>query len=387
MSRHRVLFVYYGTRGLAGAYLDGFARALAPHGGVEPCFAVSAAYPFPPRRGQIWRIFFPITDRCWRGDGTLRLAVRYAELCLAYTWLAATCVLRRIHTVNLSLIDDYFVTWAFLATLKLLGRRVHVTAHDTVSFADRRDVWRRRTFDAADKVLVHHEHARRDLEQGFGVGRDRVIVLPFPWADAARDVPPDRVERATADVAALVERTRQVVLFAGVLRPEKGVHVLIEAWRALASPEDAVLVVAGRGPSLQAELEGLAAIRVPEYLSDEHYVAWLRRASLVVFPYVARHYAHSSTVLLAALEGRPVVLSDIPLFEPLAGPLQAWVASAGDAVSLTDALSGALGADPAHLTARGALARQAVLSALDDLPDSLGAGYARALLAQAQEPR
>jgi glycosyltransferase involved in cell wall biosynthesis len=390
-----VLFVYYGTRGLAGAYVDGFATALQGRRDIEAEFAVSVAYVFPTRGACFWRVFFPLTDDPrlprWLRNGPLRLPLRYLELCLAYAWLAIACLVRRVDTVNVSLIDDYLVTWIFARVVKALGCRVHVTAHDSVSYATAADGWRRRMFHLAARVVVHYDHVRRDLVREFGLPADAILVLPFPWSDCSGVIDPGRLARAREQVSLAVSATARVALFAGVVRPQKGVEVLLRGWRLFEGrrarvPEadgrrHTVLVVAGRGPALAADLAGLSALRVPVYLSDEHYLAWLERASLVVFPFTAPYYAHSSSVLVAALAARAVVVTDIPLFRALAGPLHAWVARANDPGSLADVLEQAF-ADDAGLTGRGAAARRSVSAMLDDLRGTLGAGYVTELLAQ-----
>ncbi len=93
-----------------------------------------------------------------------------------------------------------------------------------------------------------------------------------------------------------------MVLCFGLIRPYKGVDVLLEAFRAI---EGAELWVVGRplGMSLDPlrELASRAAGRVrfvPRFVSDHELPAYFRRADVVVLPH---RDAEQSGVLFAAL--------------------------------------------------------------------------------------
>ena len=108
-----------------------------------------------------------------------------------------------------------------------------------------------------------------------------------------------------------------VVLCFGVVRPYKGVDVLIEAFRDV----EAELWVVGRplGESME-RLRRLAPpgrVRfVPRYVSDRELPAYFRRADLLVLPH---RRVDVSGVLFAGLAfGKPMVLSDVGGFRDVA---------------------------------------------------------------------
>ena len=103
----------------------------------------------------------------------------------------------------------------------------------------------------------------------------------------------------------------------GVVRPYKGVDVLLEAFRDV----DAELWVVGRplGESME-RLRRLAPpgrVRfVPRYVSDRELPAFFRRADLLVLPH---RRVDVSGVLFAGLAfGKPMVLSDVGGFRDVA---------------------------------------------------------------------
>ena len=76
-----------------------------------------------------------------------------------------------------------------------------------------------------------------------------------------------------------------VVLFFGLLRPYKGLEVLLEAWRGV---DGAELWIVGRPrmPTRAAAGTGRRRVRfVPRFVSDAELPAFFRRADIVVLPY------------------------------------------------------------------------------------------------------
>src|SRR5918996_2683670 len=137
----------------------------------------------------------------------------------------------------------------------------------------------------------------------------RVHVIPHGAFDHLTRQPD---ERTLPPELAAVEGP--VVLCFGVVRPYKGVDVLVNAFRSV---EGAELWVVGRplGVSLDA-LRAPASVRfVPRYVSDAELPAFFRRADLLVLPH---HTVDVSGVLFAGLAfGKPMVLSDVGGFREL----------------------------------------------------------------------
>jgi glycosyltransferase involved in cell wall biosynthesis len=138
-----------------------------------------------------------------------------------------------------------------------------------------------------------------------------------------------------------------VILFFGLVRPYKGVDVLLEAFRSI---ENAELWVVGRplGMSLES-LQELAAhapgvVRfVPRFVSDQELPAYFRRADIVALPH---RDAEQSGVLYAALAfGKPIVMSDVGGFAEVAETGAGALVPAGNPEALAERLT-ALLADP-----------------------------------------
>ena|SRR5215211_218547 len=212
-----------------------------------------------------------------------------------------------------------------------------LTAHGIL----REEAWRerprrglRRLLGRMDAVVALSEHGRRRLFAA-GVRPERVRVIPHGALDYLTRLP-DEAE-LPAELAAV---DHPVILCFGLIRPYKGVDVLLEAFRSL---REAELWVVGRplGMSL-ARLRELAATApgtvrfVPRFVADPEIPAYFRRADLVVLPH---RDADQSGVLFAALAfAKPVVMSDVGGFPEVAEHGAGRLVPPGDADALAEAL-------------------------------------------------
>jgi rhamnosyl/mannosyltransferase len=141
--------------------------------------------------------------------------------------------------------------------------------------------------------------------------REKCVVIPFgidPEAFALREHEPDAVERLAQ------EHGRPLALFLGVLRPYKGLQILLLAMTKVQGR----LVIAGRG-SHRAELEALAhrlgvAKRVTFLgeVSETERRQLLHACDVFVLPALDRRESFGIAQLEAMACGKPVVSSDLP---------------------------------------------------------------------------
>jgi glycosyltransferase involved in cell wall biosynthesis len=148
-----------------------------------------------------------------------------------------------------------------------------------------------------------------------------------------------------------------VVLCFGLLRPYKGIDVLLEAFREI---EGAELWVVGLPRMPLGPLEALAArcagtVRfVPKFITDPEIPAYFRRADIVVLPY--REIEQSGVLYTALAFGKPIVASDVGGFSEISA---LRLVPPGDPGALAAALAELL-EDPGR---RAELARASVAAA------------------------
>jgi glycosyltransferase involved in cell wall biosynthesis len=222
--------------------------------------------------------------------------------------------------------------WLEAVTTRLLprGRPQVLTMHNVI----RRDRPAQGLAQRMDAVIVHTRHGAELLGGG-----PRVHVIPHGAFEHLTRQPDERP--LPPDLAAV---EGPVVLCFGVVRPYKGVDVLLDAFRSV---EGAELWIVGRPLDVSLPLPPPPGVRyVPRYVSDAELPAYFRRADLVVLPH---RNVDVSGVLFAGLAfGKPMVLSDVGGFREVVEDHGAGrLVAPGDASALADAI-GELLAEPAE---------------------------------------
>ena len=224
-----------------------------------------------------------------------------------------------------------------------------LTVHEALAHEPRRrqPAAQRRLYGRFDALVTHTEHGRSRLVDELGVAASRVHIIPhgalFHLARGERLAPPFASDRPVA-------------LFAGLLRPYKGLDVLLEAWRGV---EGAELWIAGMPRMQTAPLRAAAppGVRFDErFIGDAELRGYLRRADLVVLPY--READQSGMALTVLACGKPLLVSDVGGLSELVAIGAARGVAPGDAGALRDALRELL-ADPRARDSFGEKARAA----------------------------
>lgn len=165
----------------------------------------------------------------------------------------------------------------------------------------------------ADAVVTHSDVSARELVDRFRADPTRVHVIPHGAFDYLTRQP---TEVPLPDALARVEGP--VILCFGVLRPYKGVDVLLEAFRGVQGAE---LWIVGRPwmstePLKRAAAAAEGTVRfVERFVPDSELPAYLRRADIVVLPY--REIDQSGVLYTALAFGKAMVLSDVGGFSEM----------------------------------------------------------------------
>lgn len=276
------------------------------------------------------------------GSARARRAVKLAEHVpdmLRYRRAAAAADIVHFQWLTVQHLDGHLLP---------AGRPLVLTAHDILPREPRpgQRGAQRRLYSRFDAVVVHSEHGRDRLIDELGVNAGRVHVIPhgaFEHLAAPGATPPP------ADGP-------PVVLCFGLMRPYKGIDLLLQAWRGI---ENARLIVAGMPrmdiSGLRAALPPGATLE-PWYLSDAEMAQHFERAALVVLPY--REIDQSGVLFTALAFGKPMLLSDVGGFPEIARTGAARTFRAGDQAALHTALVELL-ADHSALSEMGERARAA----------------------------
>jgi glycosyltransferase involved in cell wall biosynthesis len=186
---------------------------------------------------------------------------------------------------------------------------------------------------AVDAVIVHSQAGSRRVVEEAAVPAERVHVIPhgaFTHLTALPEGPqPSALEGLEG---------KRVVLFFGLVRPYKGVDLLVEALAG--TGDDVVLLVVGMPRMPLAPLERRASdlgiserVRfVAHFVRDADVAAYFRRADLVVLPY--REIEQSGVLYTALAFGTPLLLSAVGGFPEIAEHGAARLVEPGSVESL-----------------------------------------------------
>ncbi|MCA9919809.1 MAG: glycosyltransferase [Anaerolineales bacterium] len=159
----------------------------------------------------------------------------------------------------------------------------------------------------ADGCIVHSQADREILLEV--LPQATVTVSPLPTYAALGG-------ESAAEIPVELPTDRPLLLFCGLVRPYKGLDVLLEAMALLQRPVH--LLVAGEfwqggRASYQAQIEQLGLTNcvtiIDDYLPDELLAACIDRANVVVLPY--RSATQSAVVQTAFGRGKPVITTNV----------------------------------------------------------------------------
>lgn len=227
----------------------------------------------------------------------------------------------------------------------------------------------RDVFGSMDAVIAHSRLGAERLVDEVGLPSERVRVIPHGAFDYLTRLPEEKPlppELGAASAAWDGENPRPpVILFFGLLRPYKGIDVLIRAAEQLAAPTGETApelwIVGNPRMDLTELMAQTAKLRLdvrwlPRFIEDAEIPAIMRRADLLVLPYLD---GEQSGVLYTGLAfGKPMVVSDVGGIGEVAREHElARLVEPGDAEALGEELTGLIRGEDAAVDRQQLAAR------------------------------
>jgi glycosyltransferase involved in cell wall biosynthesis len=188
------------------------------------------------------------------------------------------------------------------------------------------------TFEGVTRFVAVSEFVRdKHVEGGFPA--ERIVVKPnFAWPAPRREGP------------------GEYFLFSGRLVPEKGLHVLLRAWR----PSLGKLVVVGDGPLSTLLSPAPTGVEFRGAIPSARVTQVVRRARALIVP-STWYEAFPRSVVEAYAQGVPVVASRLgALSEAVQNDVSGLLTEPGDPRSLLAAMERLLGDDESERLGEGA---------------------------------
>lgn len=283
--KRKLAHIYYNTAGNSGLYLNPIVEALNSY--YEQKAYVNKYYPL--NEKNFHRLFFRFTEkneinphRLLKKDTNIRKLLRFCELQIGNYQLLKQLKIFRPDIINYSLTNMPDAPYLLKRIRKVLKDvKIVVTCHDVVPFQATGIIDYRTVYELADYLVVHTYGAIEILKREYQISYDKILYHPFPLIDLNR-----------LNVVVSGEDTHSVprFLFIGVMRQEKGVQVLVNAWKELGPNFDGKLTIAGFRPeNVKIDFSHIRNYKnvkiIEKMLSDEEYLKIVKEADYIVFPY------------------------------------------------------------------------------------------------------
>ncbi|MBK5220569.1 MAG: glycosyltransferase family 4 protein, partial [Thermoleophilia bacterium] len=169
-------------------------------------------------------------------------------------------------------------------------------------------------FGRMDAVVAHSEHSAARLRDQVELDPARIRVIPHGAFDYLTRLPEEKPLPPELEGA-----EGPVILCFGLLRPYKGIEVLLEAFAQI---DGAELWIVGNPRMDVAPLQALAAAApgrvrfVTRFVEEAEIPAIFRRADVIALPYLDAE--HSGVLYTGLAFGKPLVLSAVGGFPEVA---------------------------------------------------------------------
>jgi glycosyltransferase involved in cell wall biosynthesis len=207
---------------------------------------------------------------------------------------------------------------------RLLGKETVFTAHNVnISKRDGANSWLNRVtlkfqYRMCDHIFVHTNRMKDELIAEYGVGNEKVDVIPF---GLNRTVPDTTLTTLVARQRLGLAPNDKVLLFFGNIAPYKGLEFLIEAFEAAAKTDENLRLVIGGRPKgsknywsellekiNRSSARGKMILNI-EFVPDAQTEVYFKAADVLVLPYT--HVYQSGVMSLGYGFGLPVIAADV----------------------------------------------------------------------------
>lgn len=257
-----------------------------------------------------------------------------------------------VHFQWLPLLDVTSLELSWMRRIQQRGIPVVYTVHDLLPFdgdySEDREQRFGEVYRQADALICHTAKSKDRLMQDFSVPETRVWHIPHGPLNPLKslkkpEVPIDHVVDVDNDVP--------MVLFFGVIRPNKGIHFLLKAWSEVISRvPDAQLAVVGSADSkteraIRQKIESLGMNdRVActfRYVTEQELSTVIHVADVVVYPY--QRITQSGALFTGMAAAKAIVATNVGgLGETLEDNHTGCLVSYGDHAELAASITGLL---------------------------------------------
>ena len=313
----RILMAAGASTGGLYTYTDALCSGLCSRG-ADVTVLTNSLWADLPRPFKVERHLFEFTDKKKQWSQMHWAADRFYRSLVNSLRRNRFAVRQRFDVVHFQgvgtpLLDQFF--------LKPLARQLPVvlTVHDVKPHYERfvsRSSFIRRSLHVPRRLIVHYEEGKRQLADHWGICSDHIDVIPHGIMPV-QNLP----DLTDARKKLNLPQDRQIILFFGGIRPNKGLDILIKALKIVKSHNERVLLVIAGGLlgrfSFEAYSDMIRKADLSEhvqtfihFIPEEDVDYFFAASNLLVLPYLTFE-AQSGVLLRAYAHKKPVVVSNV----------------------------------------------------------------------------
>ena len=313
----RVLIVAGASTGGLYTYTDALCSGLC-RTGADVTVLTNSLWADLPRPFKVERLLFELTDKKKQWSQLHWAADRFYRSLINSLRRNRFAVRGRFDVVHFQgvgtpLLDQFL--------LKPLARQLPVvlTVHDVKPHYERfvsRASFIKRSLRIPRRLIVHYEDGKRQLADHWGICPDHIDVIPHGIMPVQNPHDPTDARKKLN-----LPQDRQIILFFGGIRPNKGLDILIKALKIVKSHNGRVLLVIAGGLLGRFSFESYSdMIRKADlsehvqsfihFIPEEEVDYFFAASNLVVLPYL-KFEAQSGVLLRAYAHKKPVVVSNV----------------------------------------------------------------------------
>jgi glycosyltransferase involved in cell wall biosynthesis len=215
---------------------------------------------------------------------------------------------------------DYLWLKALRYKLRKKNTKIILTAHDILPHRNsyRYKNIKEKIYSQFDGIIVHSEVIKDQMFKLFGakVKDWSVCVIPHGDENKLLDKVNKNILKSYRTSIKLSKSRKCNFLYAGIIHKNKGLDLLLEAWRKHIRryPKDKLYIIGKPRYNMNNEIEIIkkyhsSIISSLEYKTDEELLAYYLECDFVVLPY--KKASQSGVLLTAFTLGKPVIATNV----------------------------------------------------------------------------
>ncbi len=259
--------------------------------------------------------------KCCSGD--INKASKGWNYILSSFRILVHAIKNKIRIVHFQIVELPLVDMLLMILLKIFGKRIVFTPHDIVHNKKYplSNTITSILYTISNRIIIHNNANLEPIIKRFKLKPEKINVIPHGGYEYFVN---GKVTMSHARRRFGLSENHRILLFFGNIKPNKGLHILINSLPLIAENVDNVrLIIAGRlcGGITEEWLfglikeKGISDIVIPklEFIPEEMTTFYYMASDIVVLPYT--EISESGVLRFAQTCGRPVMCSDLKEFK------------------------------------------------------------------------